>query len=396
MSISYNILCISGKWRWPPPKDATNAENGEDFIHFKMRQQHRKVTPSKDQSPISPQSPGDWEEMEYEPIAREPEKPSKNSSKRSFEVGANRPSPGSVGKLKLSSEMRQRLEQVTANHSVRSTSSKADQPRIINKLEDTRKLMLEQQLAGRWDSVDGSQGQNSGSPSPENLRSHMNSSKSPTQQSWNSTAWRPVPPPPPIGPQSLPPAPSVPAPPPPIRPPAPVEPLRDRESFMAQRQDRDTFGVHQNLALPGNSKRNSFSANWEVQSSITQEQREEVNNWAKEEMDIEKQDGRGSRQSSWEHHESSIMTSSEIQHRNISITSNERWEMDSKAYVDKSRHQPAIKNDMERPTFRTHQMNRSAQEREKKHSVSTITTDKPEKSEGTFTIILISLFLPKL
>lgn len=38
-----------GKWRWPPPKDSDSSANGEDFLHFKLRQQNRKVTPSRDQ-----------------------------------------------------------------------------------------------------------------------------------------------------------------------------------------------------------------------------------------------------------------------------------------------------------------------------------------------------------
>lgn len=370
-----------GKWRWPPPKDAATPENGEDFMQFKMRQQNRKVTPSRDQV----QASAEWEEIDFDTSAREPEKHSKSNNRRSFEIGASRPSPGSIGKLKLSSEMRQRLEMVTANHSVRSTSSKVEQPaRVVNKLEDTRKLMLEQQLRGRWDSVDGSQGVPSGSPSPENLKPQADS-KSPTQQSWNSSAWRPVPPPPPIAPSSLPPAPTGPAPPPPIRPsqpPAPVEPTRD--SFMAQRQDRDTFGVHQNMVIHSSSKRNSFSANWEVNSSITQETRDEVNNWAKDGMDSEKQDGRTSRESSnWDANESSIMMGSETPHRNISVTSNDRWEMENKAYMEK-RHMSNSKENLERPTFRTHQMNRSQQEREKKHSVSTQNTDKQDKLEGKY------------
>lgn len=68
-----------------------------------------------------------------------------------LEVGAQRPSPGSIGKLKLSSEMRQRLEKVTANHSVRSTKT-AEKPALpredgkVKRLEDNRKLLLEQQL----------------------------------------------------------------------------------------------------------------------------------------------------------------------------------------------------------------------------------------------------------
>lgn len=72
-------------------------------------------------------------------------------SRSGFEVGAQRPSPGSIGKLKLSSEMRQRLEKVTANHSVRSTKT-TEKPALpredgkVKRLEDNRKLLLEQQL----------------------------------------------------------------------------------------------------------------------------------------------------------------------------------------------------------------------------------------------------------
>jgi myosin-15 len=120
-----------GKWRWPPPQGEKGNENGEDFMHFKLRQHQRKVTPVKEQSLVvtnghghnnaKAESSAEWDEIDFEPIVRETERPSKVSTKRSFEIGASRPSPGSVGKLKLSSEMRQKLEKVTSNHSVRST-----------------------------------------------------------------------------------------------------------------------------------------------------------------------------------------------------------------------------------------------------------------------------------
>ncbi|XP_044253727.1 unconventional myosin-XV [Tribolium madens] len=364
-----------GKWRWPPPKDEKVTENGEDFMHFKMRQSQRKITPVRDQSmtnghPKVEQSSAEWEEIEFEPIVREPERPTKVTSKRSFEIGASRPSPGSVGKLKLSSEMRQRLEKVTANHSVRSTSSHVEKPaRAVNKLEDTRKMMLEQQLAGRWG--DDSQDLPSGKSSPVTPPhiSH-NGSTSPTQQSWSSSNWKPGPPPPPIGPNSLPPAPPGPAPPPPVirpnQPPPPVEPVR--ESFMAQRQDRDTFGVHQNRVLQNSSKRNSFSANWEVQSAITHETQDDSTHWAKDALDLDKADGRLSRDS-WDQADSTTITSSDQPRRIIS----ERWETERKKVG---------KDTGERPTFRTHQFNKSAQEREKKHSIaSTQMTDKTDRND---------------
>ncbi|OWR53588.1 myosin xv [Danaus plexippus plexippus] len=223
-----------GKWRWPPPKDAVGQETPQDFTKFKMRQVQRRVTPQAQSNGIDHEPPRgrsrsevttgiEWEEFEVDgqiPAHREP--PSQRTARRSFEIGAQRPSPGSVGKLKLSSEMRQRLERVTANHSVRSTSSAAETPRTVNKLEDTRKLMLERQLGGtmRWD----------------------------------------APPPP------LPPAPPGPAPPPPMSPPSPPDkpapppPVPEASSTFAQlRRDRDTFGVHQNIEA---DDRHAFLANW--------------------------------------------------------------------------------------------------------------------------------------
>ncbi|XP_059051494.1 unconventional myosin-XV [Achroia grisella] len=223
-----------GKWRWPPPKDATGQEQTQDFTKFKMRQIQRRHTPQAQTNGVehepprgrsrSEASPGiEWEEFEVDgPVSPSREPPNQRTARRSFEIGAQRPSPGSVGKLKLSSEMRQRLERVTANHSVRSSSSAAETPRTVNKLEDTRKLMLERQLGGgmRWD----------------------------------------APPPP------LPPAPPGPAPPPPKSPPtppdrpAPPPPAPDSSSTFAQlRRDRDTFGVHQNREA---DDRHAFIANW--------------------------------------------------------------------------------------------------------------------------------------
>ncbi|KPJ12680.1 Myosin-XV [Papilio machaon] len=222
-----------GKWRWPPPKDAVNPETPQDFTKFKMRQIQRRHTPQAQTNGLvehepprgrsrSEASPSiEWEEFEVDGrnISPSREPPSQRTARRSFEIGAQRPSPGSVGKLKLSSEMRQRLERVTANHSVRSTSSAAETPRTINKLEDTRKLMLERQLGGgRWD----------------------------------------APPPP------LPPAPPGPAPPPPKSPPTPPDrpappPPAPDASFAQLRRDRDTFGVHQNREA---DDRNAFLANW--------------------------------------------------------------------------------------------------------------------------------------
>lgn len=152
-----------GKWRWPPPQDAAGGEVDENFIQFKMRYANRKNTPqsqsnSNIESPIGSPTGIDWDEFEIDSQIMNPtinaqntpdQKSNQRVAKRSFDIGADRPTPNSVGKLKLSNEMRQRLEQVTAGHSIRSTSTRSDRTeRIPAKLEDTRRMILEQQLGG--------------------------------------------------------------------------------------------------------------------------------------------------------------------------------------------------------------------------------------------------------
>lgn len=56
----------------------------------------------------------------------------------------------------------------------------------------------------------------------------------------------------------------------------------------------------------------------------------------------------------------------------------DKWEIERKIEKSKSYKEPS-----ERPTFRTHQFSKSAQEREKKHSVaSTQNTEKMDSLEG--------------
>lgn len=67
-------------------------------------------------------------------------------------MGSARPKPGSIGKLRISNEMKHKLELVTANHSLRS-AGKPRPPAIPNlqssqtgKLDSERRLLLQQQL----------------------------------------------------------------------------------------------------------------------------------------------------------------------------------------------------------------------------------------------------------
>lgn len=137
----------------------------DDFIAFKLRQNQRKTTPQTPNFNGSFES-GEWHQEHEKNLEKSKDKSKSDmalngsgggggggvsrSQKRSFDLGAERPGPTSIGKLKLSSEMRQRLEKVTAGHSVRSTKSTTsygeNQP---IKLDESRKLMLEEQLRGK-------------------------------------------------------------------------------------------------------------------------------------------------------------------------------------------------------------------------------------------------------
>ncbi|XP_012058460.1 PREDICTED: unconventional myosin-XV [Atta cephalotes] len=264
-----------GKWRWPPPSDSNENQGQDSFIEFKMRQQQqqRKLTPQYqeyDQGEGETTTEGgvEWEEFEIENIVsnedrsaiaqttaakhengyKEEGEKKKKKSKSALEVGAQRPSPGSIGKLKLSSEMRQRLEKVTANHSVRSTKT-AEKPALpredgkVKRLEDNRKLLLEQQLGGRWDdyasTVDDTQSVTSKGTTDMMTQAQVVRTQIERME-------RPVPPPPPITPPQ-PPSPrggsiysnSQSGVPQPRSPPAPIEP-KTRDSFRTS-PDSETY-----------------------------------------------------------------------------------------------------------------------------------------------------------
>lgn len=113
-----------GKWRWPPPA-GDQTDSGEDFISFKMRQNQRKMTPQSQNMTMSTEAI-EWEEFEMSASASNVEnskerfksEPQLNKittqasrvQKRSFDIGAERPTPGSVGKLKLSTGEKKKLQ----------------------------------------------------------------------------------------------------------------------------------------------------------------------------------------------------------------------------------------------------------------------------------------------
>lgn len=221
-----------GKWRWPPPKDS-DAADPNSFLQFKLKQRRKHSQELNEM-----EGSVEWEEFEMnESTPVSPPKPENNTkssnSFKSLEVGAQRPSPGSVGKLRISNEMKHKLEMVTANHSLRSTSSRAPPslPNIGNapaKLDLDRRNLLQNQLAGRWGSIDSVDTR--GTTKEDRPDGPQPSVR--TQE--KVSGWRP--PPPPVAPHPLTPSRSnslyshghsnqI--------PPAPIEPIR-RELFTDQ------------------------------------------------------------------------------------------------------------------------------------------------------------------
>lgn len=135
-----------GKWRWPPPKD-DNSDTS--FLQFKMKQQRRKHS---QEFSGDVQDGVEWEEFELASeqnsapamLSKSPE--NQPMQYKSLDATPTKPSAaGSIGKLRISNEMKHKLELVTANHSLRSTSKTASRP-SANKLDSDRRLLLQQQL----------------------------------------------------------------------------------------------------------------------------------------------------------------------------------------------------------------------------------------------------------
>ncbi|XP_059488251.1 unconventional myosin-XV isoform X2 [Neocloeon triangulifer] len=216
-----------GKWRWPPPKDSVE-QNPDSFMDFKIRQHHRRS--AQHQHPIDLGEGGitvmsydrtdavEWEEFEVEgpPSSKETtpakkdaiEPKSEKSGFKAFEVGPRKTTPGSIGKLRISSEMRQKLELVTANHSSMRSTTKSEKPSLlpmkehkaVKKLEDNRKLLLEAQLAGRWDTIDSVEAvtKDISVVPPPHMRMQDKSSNGRYEDNR-----RPIPPPPPVTPHFM-------------------------------------------------------------------------------------------------------------------------------------------------------------------------------------------------
>ena len=205
-----------GKWRWPPPKEDGEAV-AEGFFEFKMRKLKQKedgfdVNDAKNESlETSEEIQGlDWGDM-----TEEFNKGLKRSqSKDSFTImddddreKSESPSNNTnVGKLKISSEMKEKLEAAMGSRksSVRSTvkerggidiEKEGDIPeQAVKKLNENRKLILEQKLGGggklkKWENIDQELHQRATEDNDSSRKS-----------SHDNKGNIPVPPPPPIAP----------------------------------------------------------------------------------------------------------------------------------------------------------------------------------------------------
>lgn len=70
-------------------------------MHFKMRQKERKVTPNKESmmtsnGSVKTETSIEWDEIDFEPIVKDADKLTRTNSKKAFEIGASRPSPGTL------------------------------------------------------------------------------------------------------------------------------------------------------------------------------------------------------------------------------------------------------------------------------------------------------------
>jgi myosin-15 len=179
-----------GKWRWPPPKDETQMDpNSEGFFEFKMRKMSEKKQPDNNQSVDQQQF---HQQQQFEAHQHEQQKHFEAHQQQqqqqfeqqlqqqhqdSFDTSgeiqgidwgvdqtdqvvsstakktskADSPGSGSIGKIKLSSEMKEKFEAVTGSrkNSVKSTTSKhSDHDGEIGKLDENKKLLMEQKLGG--------------------------------------------------------------------------------------------------------------------------------------------------------------------------------------------------------------------------------------------------------
>ena len=216
-----------GKWRWPPAKEDMDG-NTEGFFEFKMRKNMKTkdggTEGHQDQLHDSFDDPSDeiqgldWGDQDNEEFNKGLKR---SQSKDSFTimddsqdngaalrprlespVAAHAQTGGNVGKLKISSEMKEKLEAAMGSRksSVRENSRERAGLEGINgeegvkKLNENRKMILEQKLGGgklkKWENID-----------QELQHKSVDTETASRKSSHNSQSGHiPVPPPPPIAP----------------------------------------------------------------------------------------------------------------------------------------------------------------------------------------------------
>ncbi|RWS29427.1 myosin XV-like protein, partial [Leptotrombidium deliense] len=142
-----------GKWRWPPPRDEVATTTATSFLEFKLKRQQEKTDKTGDFDRYD--EPNLTLLAEIQKNEENRKEKSRGEKMKSFAV--NDKLKENVGKLRISSEMKAKLEQLTIDQSVR--SNKKTREKLVRSLEDIResgvkklsehrKALLERQLMG--------------------------------------------------------------------------------------------------------------------------------------------------------------------------------------------------------------------------------------------------------
>lgn len=214
-----------GKWRWPPPKEDGDAL-AEGFFQFKMRKMKERegvdegLFARNESLETSGEIQGlDWnefnDELQQQGMKRSQSKDSFTIMEDAIDSGERRgisKSPtgsaqGTVGKLKISSEMKEKLEAAMGGSRKSSVASRKssrgeldisgmggdEEPeKAVKKLNENRKMLLQQKLGGggklkKWENID-----------QDLHQEHDHTSRKSSHESQGGHI--PAPPPPPIAP----------------------------------------------------------------------------------------------------------------------------------------------------------------------------------------------------
>ena len=207
-----------GKWRWPPPKEESEGM-GEGFFEFKMRKMKVKDGALDQSDPRNDSFDNDHSDeiqgLDWHDNEEFNKGLKRSQSKDSFTImddsndgpreRIESPVAANVGKLKISNEMKQKLEAAMGSRksSVRENGKErgslegldgAVSDQSVKKLNENRKMILEQKLGGgsklkKWENID------------QELHHKSVDEKDSRKSSHNSQSGHiPIPPPPPIAP----------------------------------------------------------------------------------------------------------------------------------------------------------------------------------------------------